>query len=55
MLWNLFMILCGLFTYFIEEKVLKINVFSMKGIMIVIMLFCIIEFIKYLIINNKNK
>lgn len=52
MLWSLFIIIAGVFAYFIIEKKLKTNVVSVKGIGIILIMFLVIELIKYLITHT---
>lgn len=45
------MIFVGVFAYFVIEKKLNINVISVKGISIILIIFLVIEIIKYIVIS----
>ena len=51
MLWNLFMGLCGGISGYVLKNKLDIDVFSVKGICILLIICTILVFIKYLVIN----
>lgn len=51
MLWYLFLGLCGAISFIFVENKLKIKAFSLKGISILLIIYFMIEFIRYLVMK----